>query len=157
MVIAAALLLASFIRPLDALSERLVKDGPVSSQELARLEADLEGRKDVVVYVTTQSFSTNRGGLTFVSHAAGLTYLMAFVNPRQTGPERLAVLAHELRHALEVADSPTPITSEAELRHLYQSIGFPAEEGFESRDALQAEAAVRRELFARRSQSNLGR
>ena len=156
MVVAASLLIASFIRPLDALSSRLVQDGALYSHELGRLEADLESRKLVVVYVTTQSFSGHRGGLNFVSHAGGLTYLIAFVNPQQTPTERLAVLAHELRHAVEVANCSAPVTSESEFRKLYQSIGFPADEGFESREALREEETVRRELLAGRGQANLG-
>ena len=156
MVVATSLLIASFIRPLDALSSRLVRDGAVYSHELGRLEADLESRKLVVVYVTTQSFSGHRGGLNFVSHAGGLTYLIAFVNPRQTPTEQMAVLAHELRHAVEVANCSAPITNETELRKLYQSIGFPADDGFESREALREEETVRRELLAGRGQANLG-
>ncbi len=63
--------------------------------------------------------------------------------------DRVAALAHELRHALEIAGAPMPIRRASDLRQLYTSVGFACgPRSYDSTAAAVTEAAVRRELDA---------
>lgn len=68
---------------------------------------------------------------------------------------RLAMLGHELRHAVELADAPH-VRDEPAMARLYQEIGFERSEGpvnrpFDSDAAIEAGYQILRELMGRRS------
>src|SRR5262245_42049581 len=97
----------SRLRPLDAASRALLIEGADRSPTIAWLVTEL-GRRDVVVYISFVSGEPTaalRGSLTFVSHAASLTYVHVRIETKQAPDARLATLGHELRHALEVASA----------------------------------------------------
>ncbi len=135
------------LRPLDSLATDLVSAGTRGSSTFADLRSALDRAGGLVVYVSTTTERDPRGSITFVSRASGVTYLLIRVCTRQVNPDRVAVLAHELAHAVEIASSSPPVASERELQRLYTCIGIDSSgHRLESEAAMRAERAVHREI-----------
>jgi hypothetical protein len=102
----------------------------------------------VVVYIQTALGVGTRGRLSFVAYGAPLTYVLVRVDLGQGPRERIATLAHELTHAVEIAQASSPIRAEADLARLYRQIGVPSGKGsdFESAQAVTNEQHARTEL-----------
>lgn len=104
--------------------QQLVEEGLQVSATLRALSAKLEG-SDVVAYVRCDRQLRNRvsGYLSFVSKAGGLRYVLiriAYLGPRE---QQVALIGHELRHAVEVADMPAVVDT-ASFHREYQRIGI---------------------------------
>jgi hypothetical protein len=135
------------LRPLDPLAVDLASAGTRGSATFAGLLATLDHATGLVVYVTTTPERDHRGSIVFVGHASGVTYLLIRVNTRQIDLDRVAVLAHELTHAVEISRASPPITSERELQRLYTCIGVDSTgRRLESAAAVRAERAVHHEI-----------
>jgi hypothetical protein len=111
---------------------------------------DAVERSDLIVYVglsmirvAPEAVST----LNFMVASGGVRYLAINIDPWQTSPtDRIVMLAHELRHALEVAEA-RDVRDAAGLRHLYQRIGQEIRTGhFETASARLTGLGVRGEL-----------
>ena len=138
------------VRPLDPLASTLLSTGSRSSSTFAGLIAGLDQSAGFVVYVTTSPDPDRRGSIVFVSRASGVTYLLIRVCTRQTVTDRVAVLAHELEHAVEIAAATPPIASEQDLTRLYTCIGIDSTgKHLESEAAVRAERAVHHEIAKR--------
>ena len=101
----------------------MLANGVRRSSTFARLVREIDAT-DVIVYV--ELISTMPAGLdgrlTFLTHAGGMRYLRIQV-PTNTGRDDLiAVIGHELQHALEVAENQNVQSSE-DLAVLYRLIG----------------------------------
>lgn len=86
----------------------------------------------------------------FESTSRNLRAVRIRVNGRQTMHELVAELAHELRHAAEVAAHPDVVDA-AGLRMMYRAIGYQScnaygMECWETREAQAAERLVRQEI-----------
>jgi hypothetical protein len=139
---------APHLRPTGPAERALVTTGLARSVTVAALVRDLE-RADVVVYVSFTTNAAARGARRFITRAGGWTYLRIEIDRYRGETERIGVLAHELRHAIEIAHAPTPIASTRALAALYRLIGYPCgTHGFESAAALTVEVQVVRELAA---------
>ena len=89
------------------------------------------------------------GHITLMGSAGGRRYVRLSVNPRHDGRQRLAILGHELRHAVELADAEAVI-DQPSLLSLYRRIGFRSgERAFESDAAIAAGRRVPDELARR--------
>lgn len=136
-------------RPLTSSASRLLAQA-ARSPTLEALLDDLD-RTDVVVYLSDSASGGESGPpafLTFVSYAAGMRYVMVHVDPcwRAHRSERLAQLAHELQHALEVSQAPE-VRNVAGLADLYRRIGWECrKDRFESVAAVDVGNRVRGEL-----------
>jgi hypothetical protein len=136
------------VRPLDPAARELFRVGLVRSASLAKLRDELD-RSDVVVYVAVDCVMPTRGALAFVNRTPPATYLLARVICTHSEEERIAALAHELRHALEVAAASPVVESAADFQRLYRSIGFEwHKDDYETRAAQVTEVTVRQELSA---------
>ena len=136
----------SNVRAVSGFAQGVVTEAIRRSPTFAALVATID-TTHVVVYVNVAPFLKTRGSLSFVSYAAGITYVLAQIRPHQTFEESIATLSHELQHACEVASAQPSVRSAREFEQLYKRIGFPADFGArESADALKVEAAVRRDL-----------
>jgi hypothetical protein len=113
------------------------------AQLLSALEAS-----DIVVYVQTGLGTGVRARTSFIAYGRPLTYLLVHIDLGQGPRERGAALAHELTHALEVAEANPPVRSEAELAALYRRIGArgATSHDFESTRAVANENLARAEL-----------
>ena len=104
--------------------EALLARGMARSTTFARLMADIDAT-DVIVYVEFSSKlrQTIAGRLLLVGATQeGTRYLRIQLSPDLTINQHIAVLAHELQHALEVARAPD-VRDQASFRGLYDRIG----------------------------------
>jgi hypothetical protein len=133
---------------LDALAQG-ARVSPTLQRLLDRLEAS-----DVVVYLVFDRSPSPQlaGHLALMTTVPGRRYLRVSIDPRNTGCRRIAILGHELQHAVEIAESPTAI-DDATLSALYRRIGFRSNvcsrSGcFDSAGAILAGRMVEKEVFA---------
>ena len=140
------------IRTTDDRLRRLLEQGTRSSRTFRALVHRLLA-SDVVVYLwcdVTDSPHTD-GRLTFVSSAGGLRYVVVRLARLSSRQRQIAIMAHELRHAIEIADAPEVVDDES-LARAYRRIGFvngnPLAEriSFDSQAAIDAGVQVLREL-----------
>ena len=114
---------------------------------LARLSVS-----DVIVYIENDcsmpSFLVGRTN--FMSSGGGMRYVMIAIACVRTDRERVAILAHELRHAIEIAESPSIVDQES-LAAQYKRIGFMSDgftpgKGYDTYAAIDTGRRVWREL-----------
>ena len=79
---------------------------------------------DVVVFVACEDNPDIRpsGRLNFMTSAGGVRYVVIRLKPKRRAAA-IAMLAHELQHAAEIADTPA-IVDEASLARAYARIGY---------------------------------
>lgn len=136
----------SSVRPVTDFAQAVVTEAIRRSPTFANLVSTLD-TTHVVVYVNVAPFLKTRGSLSFVSYAAGITYVLAQIQAHQSFDESILTLSHELQHACEVAAAQPAVRSAQDFEQLYRKIGFPADFGArESAEALKVETAVRRDL-----------
>jgi hypothetical protein len=133
------------VRPVDPNAAHMLARGlersPLVRDLVRRLEAS-----DVVVHLeTARDLPSGIGGMTrWVTGGGGYRYLRISLRADLARPDRLAMLAHELRHACEVADSTA--RSADEFRRLFEQAGHQLGKYFETHAALEAERIARMEL-----------
>jgi hypothetical protein len=107
---------------------------------------------DIVVYVNVKTFDESdiSGQIQFIGAAGGRRYLQIFVAPLPY-VTCLAILGHELRHAVEIAAAPSVVDS-ASLAQCYARIGFrvaPHVNRFDTRNAVESGRRVLSEALTR--------
>jgi hypothetical protein len=131
------------VRTSDHRLRRLIADGMRSSETIRALVERLE-RSDVVAYLECDhaGLANVAGRLTFVSAAGGHRYVVIRLRPIGSRTQRLAILAHELRHAVEIADAPG-VVDDASLVVEYERIGHLNRWSAVPGIAFDSEAAIR--------------
>ena len=150
--IAASLLAADTrrIRGATARVKHLIDDGVRRSRTFAELVSELH-TTDVIVYVEASfTLPAEVSGRILLAGAAGdQRYLRVQVRATLQGDQMIATIAHELRHALEVAGDRTVIDTKG-LVALYRRIGDSVHAGgggFDTEAARVAGRRVREELL----------
>ena len=140
------------VRTTDKVVEQLLKIGTQRSYTFAQLLTQLE-LTDVCVYVErSKGLARDVDGRMLIVPTAGprryVRILLADPPPGDPA-DAVALLAHELRHALEVSDAPE-VHDEATLEALYKRIGerMIGENVFDTAAAREIGARVRKELGA---------
>jgi hypothetical protein len=143
---------APHVRP-ETADARSLLDELTARSVTARLLVSALDRSDVIVYVRHRVFTSatldGRTGLLESDKTGRFVIIeLACVRPRT---EQLVTLAHELRHAVEIADAASVVDTRT-LSALYQRIGSrmsgPTEwETYETRAAREVSLQVRRELL----------
>ena len=148
----ATALLAADNRRLRAATPRvgtLIADGIRRSRTFASLVADLH-QTNVIVYVETSMGLPNdvAGRILFSSAAGDQRYLRVQLRATLNRDAMISVIAHELRHALEVAGERSVVTEKA-LEDFYRRIGDSAHAGggYDTEAARAAQRIVRSELL----------
>ncbi|HZM59615.1 MAG TPA: hypothetical protein VFB85_07450 [Vicinamibacterales bacterium] len=134
--------LRSRIRTTDARLRRLLDHGlRLSPTFRALVQRLLES--DVVVYLWCDGVHerVTDGRLTFVSAAGGLRYVVVRLLPLASAQRQIAIMAHELRHAVEIADAPDVVDQESLARE-YQRIGYSNSTPLSSKIAYDSSAAI---------------
>jgi hypothetical protein len=110
------------VRPLDRWAEETLDRG-LERSALIRSLVDLLEQSDLIVHVqTVTTLPPGTAGQLRFSGDVGLCRYARVQLQRSLPPdERAAILAHELQHALEVAQSP--VRDHDALRELYERIG----------------------------------
>ena len=138
------------IRPEDPLIRGLVERGIERSETFRNLVGGLD-KSDVVVYVR---FSPCRSGapacLMWASAGPGIRRLLVKIDPfarrGRSDKDLMALLAHELQHASEVASAPG-ITGVASFREWFASHSRRGSPGLETDQAVEVQRKVMAELF----------
>jgi hypothetical protein len=138
------------IRSTDRRLRSLLEDGLRTSPTLRALVARLSA-SDVVVYLQCDGPSAPDGRLTFLSSVGGYRYLVVRVS-RFARMQQIAMMAHELQHAVEIADTPAIVDGESLVRE-YRRIGYENPwsrlpgVSFDTKAAVRAGEQVLRELM----------
>jgi hypothetical protein len=140
------------IRSTDRRLIRLVHDGVRTSETFRKL-VDRIRHSDVVVYLECGGGGDTGGRLTFVSSVGGFRYLHVRVARLAAADAQIALIGHELQHAVEIADAPD-IVDAVSLAREYQRIGFASPRAapgmsFDSDAAVETGYRVLRELTGR--------
>lgn len=139
------------VRLLDPRLRSLFEQGKDRSPTFQALVRRLE-QSNVVVYIETDPFSDTSfaGRLSFLSAVGGTRYLLIRVAPLPSLIQQLAMIGHELQHAVEVADNPEVVDQDSLWRE-YMRIGYVSgmvDSGlaFDTHAAIDAGARVAEEL-----------
>jgi hypothetical protein len=139
------------VRALDSRVRAAIAGGIEGSPLFRDLVAQLDA-SDVIVYVESDPLMPERlqGRLTFVSSAGGRRYVMVRIACAIRGAQQIAILGHELQHAVEIARAPS-VVDEPSLAAEYRRIGFSSRvmrqgAGFDSRAAIEAGQRVWHEM-----------
>ena len=141
------------IRTTDDRLRKLLDDGMRTSPTFRALVERLDA-SDIVVYLRCDGAPLHAadGRLTFLSSAGGFRYVVVRVAHLQSRERQIAIIAHELRHAIEIADAPQIVDGPSLVRE-YKRIGYVSVGSalpgitFDSRAAVQAGTQVMRELL----------
>lgn len=136
------------VRTLNSRVQGLLAEGTRRSETFAKLIVDLN-RTDVIVYVELVGDLRRSlaGRLLLLPLSNGQRYLRVQLRSETTSNDAIALIAHELRHALEIAGAPEVRDQDA-LIALYERIGL-AGRGLHSYDTAEAQTTgrvVRNEL-----------
>lgn len=144
---------APHIRVEDQRLNDLIEFGRRRSALLQRLIDALE-QSDVVVYVRCDQRLRRgvAGNLSFVSMSAGTRYVLVRVGYVGDRLRQIALIGHEMRHAVEVADTPD-IVDRPSFDRAYARLGYINRDAstagviaFESDAAVDAGEQIFREL-----------
>lgn len=141
---------ASHVRGVSLSTRLLIEDLAAQSVIVRQLLARL-GCTDVIVYVEmTASPQIPRARTKLVTSTAGARFLRIGISVFNAPAEVAALLAHELQHAVEIAEEDE-VRDEDGVRRLYQRIGRAGpSDSFETEAAIDVELSVRAELHSRR-------
>ena len=120
-----------------------------------RAVVDRLNQSDVVVYLHCEAQWSPRvaGRLTFVAATGGLRYVVVRIARQLSREQQLAILGHELQHAVEIADTPA-IVDAASLEREYRRFGYVSRwsptpgVAFDSQAAVDTGVQVLREVTA---------
>jgi len=138
------------VRSEDRAVRHLLKRGLTHSVTFRNMMARLE-RSDVIIYIeqVPRLPGALEGRMMMLPSAHGQRYVRIQLAMRGAPDDSIAILGHELQHALEVAQEDW-VNDQATLAALYQRIGIGAR-GHHVYDTLAAQEVgriVRRELLA---------
>jgi hypothetical protein len=133
------------VRPVDAAASAAL-DLALARSAIARHLATRLDTSNVIVHVeTSRSLPLGIGGMTrFVASRGGFRYLRITIAADLPDRARTAILAHELQHACEVAESTA--NDVEELRAVFEHRGHRSGEFFETTAAIETERNVLLEL-----------
>jgi hypothetical protein len=121
-------------------AQRLVDEGAQRSAIVRALIERLEA-SDVVVYVSEDEGMADgvAGQLTFVSAVGGRRYVRVRIRRQESRDYEVAILGHELQHAVEIAGAPEVI-DQPSMANFYSREGTDQSHG--QRDRFDTQAAI---------------
>jgi hypothetical protein len=135
------------VRPVDGRVSGAIADGLRRSPTFANLVLAVNS-SDVIVYIETvrEMPPSLVGRLLIAPGSSGQRYLRIQISFVPCGNDLIAVIGHELQHALEVAGSPG-VRDEKTLTALYRAIGHATrDDHYDTMAAQNAGRQVRLEL-----------
>jgi hypothetical protein len=129
----------------------LIAEGARRSATFQALLIALDA-SDVTVYVRSRVLPSQLEGRIGFIGSVGARYLAVELACPRTSEEQIPILAHELHHAVEIAQTPS-VTDARTLGIYYQHIGIETGGGhggrtFETIEARQVADRVRREMLS---------
>ena len=139
------------LRPLDPESLQLLSAGIRQSPTLRQLATEL-GSSDVIVHIMTTRPRPRKSpaALQFVTSSGGFRFVRIRITTSVSRRRGIALLAHELQHAREVAGAAS-IVDEASFEAYYRRVGMVVDHDsvhrtYDTTAARQAEDVVFAEL-----------
>lgn len=138
------------LRPQDDRLAQAIRDGSARSSTFKALVDRIQGSQ-VIVYVALSPVmkSSLSGMLTWMTRAGDFRYVRATISTDLNQDQMIAIVAHELQHAVEVIEDES-VNDEKSLVALYRRIGqqntSPSQTRWETSAAQEAGFQVRREL-----------
>ena len=143
---AAASIAASHVRGATASMQLLIADAMRRSAIVRELVARLSCSDSIVYVEITASPEIPTARTKLVASAGATRFLRIGINARVAHDDVPAYLAHELQHAVEIAEHDD-VRDEPAVRRLYLEIGrSTGVDSFETEAAKDVEMAVRQEL-----------
>jgi hypothetical protein len=144
---------ASRLRPESDVEATILAEGVCRSPSLRSMVAALQA-SDVIVYIVMRRISDRRssGSLEFLGTTATDRILRVTITFPLDRTSRIAMLGHELQHAIEIARAPE-VRDRVAFEDYYRSHGREGatETSHETEDARRTELRVRTEISARAS------
>ena len=138
------------VRATDARIKQYLSEGLERSATFARLLSTLN-ESDVIVYIERVPTLPREtmGRLTIVPMTNGPRYLRIQIRSDLSSMEAIALIGHEMRHALEVAEAPR-VRDSGGLIELYERIGHSSggDHVYDTDAAQDAGRRIRRELLS---------
>jgi hypothetical protein len=140
------------VRVLPSCLDSFIADAAARSSTIRALVARIE-QSDLIVYVRCASFrnAALAGRLVFLTAVARTRLLMIEIKSPEQWHTQVATVAHELQHAVEIADAPS-VRSQAALALHYRQTGITVATNpfvFDTEAARQTGLRVQRELYGR--------
>jgi hypothetical protein len=136
------------VRATDARLRSLLAEGLTRSRTFASLVTALN-RSDVIVYIESVMVlpKGTMGRLSMMPLAGAFRYLRVQIRAELSRSEAIALIGHELRHAMEIA-AATDVRDASAMIRLYQRIGHASagEHAYDTEAAQDTGRIVRREL-----------
>jgi hypothetical protein len=146
------------VRSSEAAMVESLREGWTRSATFRRLIEQLN-QSETIVYIERGicGFGHYRACLPhWIAIRAGVRYIRILIDPTQRGERELALIAHELQHALEIAQAPGIRTAD-DITELFRRIGrsphcpLGTPDCYETSAALAAGVAVLREVSRSRA------
>jgi hypothetical protein len=140
------------VRTLDMRVREWITSGVSRSRTFETLLARL-ATSDLIVYITVSDRIPGgvAGQMSFVARTGPVRYVRIELVPDGSPNEMIALLGHELQHAVEVADNPRVVDSQTLAAFYVHTSGTPTEAGrYDSVAARLAGQRVRTELAGSR-------
>jgi hypothetical protein len=139
------------IRVLPACLTTLIEDATAVSSTMRALVARIE-QSNLIVYVRCVAFNQAPfvGRLMFLTAIADQRYVVIELRNPERWESQVATLAHELQHAVEIADAPW-VVNQADMARYYSQAGITVGTKpltFDTDAAQQVGLRVQRELSA---------
>lgn len=141
------------VRGADSASLSVLQEGRARSQTFAGLVEALE-RGDVIVLVRVRMCAPTlevraKGEMSFFSAVLGFRYVCITIYVPEHPEEMIVWLAHELQHAVEIAQA-VEVRDQHTLTQFYKQFGKWTGSGWDSEAARDTSRRVREELAASR-------
>jgi len=136
------------VRPMQTRVEMLLATGMDRSETFRQLVRRIE-RSDVIVYIEARHDLREGigGSMRFLARSATDRFVRIQLNADYSDHTLIALLGHELQHAVEVAEHDE-VRSPEDLRAFYRRAGVrTGPDSFDSNEARQAGYLVRDEMF----------
>jgi hypothetical protein len=136
------------VRAMTPRLQRVVTDGLRRSFTFAAIMRALEDSDVIVQLVEMPNLPSSTGArLVLANGASDVRFLRVQVGFSRLGDDMVALVGHELFHALELAAAPE-VRSEQQMAAYYQRIGFRSGHGqqFDTHEARTVERRIHREL-----------
>ena len=114
----------SRVRSEHEVTTRLLAEGYQRSPTFRRV-VDIIEKSDLLVYVFHYITDAKvRGHVQVMGEANGIRIVFIFINSNLTSVRSIAMIAHELQHAVEIANARDVVDHQSLIRH-YERIGTP--------------------------------
>ena len=139
------------VRPQDDRARVIVADATQRSPTVAGLIEKLEATDVIVLVQTATGLPWPTGELRLVTRTPRFRFLLIRLETPGRRDDQIAAFAHELQHAVEIAEAPDVVDAET-LARLYRRLGLRTTQPdhYESSAAIAVERLVAREVYLAR-------